>query len=521
MAELKKVGMYDIFWAFDKRFSVEHAYDAIKELIPEEDFIFANYGQGPNYFTWIADGEGWAPLSSADETECGIIMGIYTETVARITAKMDKTDLFANLDYNKFVEVPSLDDCLFYKQDKDSPTGYRIQLAAWGHVLPPSKAGGNITGGLYVDERVRVSVAFVRAGERVPNTKFSFERPDGLSKDFITDNTGVFSLGLIIPGRSYKIRHCETSKIFTLDVANTHKIYEYDVTQFAELEVTLLRDDMPVAGENVSIRYGKEDYNRETNTEGKVVIKLPLIEGLKCDIDALGESRTTELSSPITRVEFSIVTPEPENVEPAYTPIIKVVCDGGEGCPNHKIFVDYNKTYIPYTTDDYGQVQLPEMDGSGFMTIIDGDNPANNEKYKIDLNQTEYIFVIHQDRIIHVNVCDDYGNNLTAGHVTFTQNGIAKTFELDANGNFIFNATQFLENTPIDVDLSLEGRRFYPNNFTYTTTESQYQIVIKEYSTPWWIIFIKIIAIILLLLLLQMGLDWLLIELGYQSLIFF
>ena len=518
MIELRKVGLYEMFWSFDKRFSVELAYKTIKALVPKNDFILADYYCGPNYFAWWADGDGWQPLSLADELEAGIILGIYTDKCASITSKMAASGLFASMDCHKFLEVPSVNDYLFFMRDASHPSGYQVKAVAWGFVIPPNKSGGEVKGSLTMDDRVRVHVAFLTNGVRVPNTPFEFKKSDGTSIHFTTDEMGLFSLGLMTKGKSYSVRRSDTGEVFPLVIEPISKIYEFSSTQSADLEVALLRDNNPVVGEAISVLYDNKVYDVVTNEQGIGHIKLQYSEGATCVVRALDEQKSVEVTMPLTKVVISVDTPKAEPCKPQ---VLIIKDSNGEACGNYEVVVDHNSTRKMYLSDGDGCVQLPYMEPESFMTIIDGKNSSLCETYKINTEQNEYLFVVPADRDIVVNICDGRGRSVTGGCVTLSQNQSVESFVLVESGSFIFKSSHFAESEPINLALSLEDREFLPCGFYYTSDEDEYQVVLQERPTPWWKILLYVVGFIMLLVLLQMFLDFLLMELGYDTLMFF
>ena len=519
MIELKKVGFDEMYWSFGSKFSVEHAYNALKEVVPEEDFIFAQYRLGPNYHSWLVDGDRWLPMSEANDIEQGIIMGIYADKVASIQSKIGACEQFSKLDCSKFTMVPFFEDHLFFRRDESSVSNYKIALVAWGYEVPPVRNNAHkIQGRLFVDSRVGVSVAFVRGGKKLPSEPFAIENPYGPSIDFTTNEDGIFSLGLILPGKLYDIRHVATGRIFRLTVENITKLYEFDVSQMADLEVALMCDEKPVANENVYVSYDEQIYKATTNVNGEAVISLSVVEGEECCVNAMGESRNVCITPPNTRVVISTKTIVEET---HYTPIIKVVWDDGTPCSGRNIYVAYDKTYESYVSDDDGRVQLPAMIPNEFMKVVDRENPDVNEMYKLDVNQSEYIFVIERDAITTVKVCDKHQRSITRGQIVLTQGEKRECFSRAGTGEFSFNSKLFSDNMPIGVELQVEGRSFELCSFTYTSQETQYELVVRDRSMSWWNILLICLFIILLILGLQLALDFVLVQLGYEPLLFF
>lgn len=517
MIELKKVGLDAIYWAFGNKFSVEHAYNALKEIIHENDFIFSVYRLGPNYHSWLIEGDGWQPLSKADDVEQGIVLGIYSEKTAQILAKISANAQFSKLDCSKFTTIPSVEDYLYFKPDPSAVGGYRIVLIAWGYEAPPVQGcSGKIEGKLFVDKRVGVQLSFIRGGKKLPSVPFVIEKPSGSDLDFTTDSNGIFNLGLMLPGKSYTVRYVPTGKTFPLTIENTPKVYEFDVSQQVELVVALLRDEKPAVGETIRISYDSQSYELVSNSAGVATTSVCHIEGAECRVEAMNECQSTCLTLPSTKIVISTTTPVEEV---PYTPVIKVMWNDGTPCVDHNICVVVGKSTMQFKSDEIGLVQLSPIDSEGFMTIVDGDNSDVSQNYRIDINQKEYIFTLERETTITVKVCDSHNRSLTQGEVTLSQDGVQRVFSIEGNGEFTFGSSLFKENTPITVNLQSGNRLFEPGSFVYTPQEDQYNLIVRDNTMPWWQFMLYMMMVLLMVILLLLALDCILNLLGYSSFI--
>jgi hypothetical protein len=403
-------------------------------------------------------------------------------------------------------------------RDASIPSGYRVKVVAWGFVIPPNKSGGEVKGCLTTDDRVRVQVAFLTNGERVPNTPFEFKKADGTTINFTTDDAGLFSLGLMTKGKSYSIRRSDTGEVFSLVIEPISKTYEFSSTQYVDVEVTLLRDNNPVTGAAATLLYGTKLYDLVTNEHGVATTKLQYEDGSMCEVRALDEHRPVDVTMPLTRVVISVDAVKDEPIKPQ---VLVIKDSNGEFCGNYEVVIEYNASRKMYVSDADGYVHLPAMEPEEFITVIDGKNSSVCETYKINAEQTEYLFVVPADRDIIVNVCDDSGRSVRSGRVTLMQSESCKAFEIDENGNFMFKSSCFTENKPIDLALALDDREFIPCEFIYTSDENEYQVILQKRPIPWWKILLYIIGFVLMLALLQLFLDFILMKLGYDTLIYF
>lgn len=279
-----------------------------------------------------------------------------------------------------------------------------------------------------------------------------------------------------------------------------------------DIEVSVIVNDNPVDGKDVTITYAGNTYTGKTNEQGSFLCHVQLEDGEICSINVPEydpQSRLLEKDKNVFIFEKKDNKEEDEPLQPPiedpilFNPHILIQGDKGFIGSKYPIKVTYNGKETEYVSDENGIVPLSEMEDGKIMKIQDGLNPGNICEYKLDANQLEYIFHVPYepnttDKDIKVTILNVNGNPMKCDHVRFQQETPFSEYlaTLDAEGSTYFAKDSFKLDTDIQVSIIGSEKKYDPIVFILEENEFEYVLQEKDTKSSWWKIMIQIFAVL-------------------------
>lgn len=401
-------------------------YNALKQKVPAEDFIFAEPKIGAGYYLWGVDDKDWTPFVNADEFERG-------EVIAERDRRFKAVRAALGADYaaiaEKVLTTPG-DDFLYFCHDGGK---IRIILTGWGYkkpVTPPVGPG---------PEWYNVNISLIRDGEKLTNYPFFIRMEKGEARKQ-TDANGVFSFQTQALGSAFTIIDDESGKELSRVIAKGDDgekriFFDIDVTEHVSVTVRMTKDGAPMANESVSVSYRGRTQDFVTDASGIVRLSLPYHKGEMCVVMAKGETKTQELIKPSIDFTFSYQTPPPEKSQVRIKVTDRGVGKAGAACVVRYAGKDYN-----LVTDASGccSVEVENVRDEDCVVTMNGQNLSK----KLLPGMNEFSFV--DDTPLPPPVLRDFaprifieGINGYIGvdyPITVTYNGVSTKYTGDSEG---------------------------------------------------------------------------------------
>lgn len=362
--------------------------------------LFPEPQVGSGYIQWDFEGDGWVSFSNADDQT--------KHTVA--TLVYDRKQIFAqksnpSLAENVFAQ-PSAEFVYFRQQNGNT----EIALAAWGYKYVDSSKGLEL--GTWVEKKnlQLVDIGFSWDAKPLRNFNFTLE-----GHKRITGEDALFHFDNPVPVGSTYMVETPAGSVFSLNVEDGRQEYVYELAKYFNVEITVTKDNQPLANTSCSIGFGNYGQTITTNEEGHCTLRIamqpgqdgaPLTPQPECSVACGGERQqqvpsSAEQTLPF-RFEFTTPPPppepepepepqpepEPEPEEPKFVRV-QLLDYGGYPLPNMPFkLILKKKGTLELVTDNDGYYTLP----AEYFT--------NNERMKIEFTvTTEY----QQQHDIHEN----------------------------------------------------------------------------------------------------------------------
>ena len=339
---------------------------------------------------------------------------------------------------------------------------------------------------------------------------------NGRSYNLTTDQDGKVSCGLpFYEGELISASMRDQSFNEVINKGGNQFVFQFESPKQiheADIEVSVIVNDNPVYGKDVTITYAGNTYTGKTNEQGTFLCHVQLEDGEICSINVPEydpQSRLLEKDKNVFIFEKKDNKEEDEPLPPPmedpilFNPHIFIQGDNGFIGSKYPIKVTYNGNVYEYVSDENGIVPLPEMEDGKIMKVQDCLNPDNTCEYKLDANQLEYIFHVPYEpnstaKDIKVTILDINGNPMKCDHVCFQQETPFSEYlaNLDADGSTYFAKDSFRLDTDINVSIIGSDKKYDPIVFTLEEDEFEYVLQEKDTKSSWWKILLQILAVL-------------------------
>lgn len=329
------------------------------------------------------------------------------------------------------------------------------------------------------------------------------------SYEVTTDSNGSAVMQLPLHENNHAIatlRDQSQTEAILPGVNNIEFAFETPIEKVStDIEVSVMEDSMPTTNKAVVITYAGKLYNGTTNEQGLFTQQVDVVAGESCSVsvpDYESQSKVLQATAfNVFRFEKTTAHSAPP-IEPAKL-VPRILIEGDNGFIGNKypISVEYNGVTINYISDENGIVQLPEMEESKIMKVVDGLNHFNTEEYELKSEQTEYVFHVpyelkEEEAKIKVMLRDVEGKPIRCVRVRFFQEGTTDVLaSLDENGDTYLGVDTFNVDKPISV--SIQGGTKEYDQFTFTLDKNENEYLLQEKNTTSWL---RILLQILLIL---------------------
>lgn len=276
------------------------------------------------------------------------------------------------------------------------------------------------------------------------------------------------------------------------------------------IKVIVRREGQSVPSRLVSIHYGNQKLEGETDSDGIYEVEVVYSDNYPCTVtvqDYNSQSRTLQASF-INEFCFDkkeLTQVPPENVWPR----VRVEHENGEIVANYPISIMLGGVSTNYTTNIDGIVSLGEQAVGTKFQITDGTNHA--EEYIVESDTEEYIYVVPEKEIeeapsIKIMFRDISGNPINCKNVRFQQQGINDVVvQLDEQGDTYFEQGVFGLNETVTASINgWDNNEYDPIPFVLEPDEYEYllQEAPATTSTSWWKKILEILAVLTTMILL-------------------
>lgn len=246
----------------DKKIPEQMVYKLLKPLADNAGLLFSEPVVGTGYLQWDLPGKGWISFSDADETQKAAVAQAYQQRKTAMRAAMTGSTI-----EQAVFTIPS-EKFIFFRPKGN---GWEIAVTAWGHKFPNQNGGGELDTWISKAALQDVRISFTWDGNNIPGFAFKL---NGMHRHTLAD--GWYEMDGKLPiGSSYSIEP-HTGGIFTLTVEEGRAEYVYDLTRYAKVNITVLKDDIPMNGCSCEIAFNGI-HTVTTDSQGAAEITIPMV----------------------------------------------------------------------------------------------------------------------------------------------------------------------------------------------------------------------------------------------------
>lgn len=258
-----QLGVQEVFSLLSNKLSVEQVAVQVEKLAARHNLLLPSPQPGAGYLQWNLPGEGWVPVSKADDSERALIAAEYKRRCEALQSALTGSPIQSIV-----VQVPS-PDYIYYRQQEGK---LEIALVAWGYRFPDVLPCQELEAWIVKNPKQKVNVGFLWDGRLLPSCQFRF---NGFGR--ITQEDGLFHVDNLIPvGESYPVE-AMCGERFTLLVEDGKEDYIFDLTRFFTVRVHVLQDEKPVPEEKLSISFNTDVIALTTDASGQAECRIPYL----------------------------------------------------------------------------------------------------------------------------------------------------------------------------------------------------------------------------------------------------
>lgn len=337
----------------EKKSSVKEVYKTIKQDLPElhkilcnklgEDNPFAKISLGAGFYAWADDRCQWHSLLEASD--------LKQETVnsALFKLKNNIAGILGEKTADALFTVP--DDSYIYYNDDAEET--KILITGWGFKKPIRViSGGYISP---IKKQNPISLSFLYDGERLPKYEFGIRLTKQL-KRLSTDNYGYYKFSNLKVGEHFTLVDLNKGNDFKLNIIEGKSQYDFDVTAYTTINVSVSENELPLQNEDISLSYHNKDYQLKTDSAGNAKIEVAYHEGEIVSASVRDQNKQQAIDAAENHIFFSFESPveEPPS-QPKNADISISALFNSQGVPNQKIVITYGDNTYEGLTDENGK----------------------------------------------------------------------------------------------------------------------------------------------------------------------
>lgn len=260
----------------DRKSSIKDVHKSIPQDLPElykelcvklgDDNPFARFSIGFGHYVWSDNRYQWKKITDANDLEKQLVQDELSKTITRISSRIGSKTAAA------LFTTPD-DSYIYYNDDNGS---IKILITGWGFKKPERRiSGGDVN---EIKKKNPVNLSFSYDGVRQPNYDFiiKLERQE---KSLKTDSDGFYKFSNLKVGEHFIIKDVKSEKEFTFNVIEGQSEYDYDITTYVNVIITVSSETEPIPGEQIKLVYKGKEFTSYTNSNGSGVIQVPFYEG--------------------------------------------------------------------------------------------------------------------------------------------------------------------------------------------------------------------------------------------------
>lgn len=367
-----KVGVNSINRIIDPKYSIEKLYNQLKGLSDKTGLVFGDPSVGSGQLQWTLEGEGWTAFSDLDDSLKPQASVLFNDRKKVLQEALGGASLS-----NEILTLPD-EKFLFFRDMESQP---EIGLTCWGYRYPDFKDGMELETWVKKAHLQDVAISFSWDGQKLAYYNFIFH-----SYRRRTDSDGVFKVDQPLPiGNTYTVESL-TGRKFTLTVIEGQQYYDFDVTEYFTVEISVKKDEEPLPDKELTLKFNGESRQIKCDSSGNASLRLPLecsADGLvkqpqsACDVlcgDKTESQTPSEINdelfyifqfpTPVVDEEIEVPPPPPEeDKEPKKPQMIGITVLDYGGYPVKEMEVTLiipKKKEEKFVTDDEGRIEFPK-----------------------------------------------------------------------------------------------------------------------------------------------------------------
>lgn len=351
-----KVAVNSVSRIIDPKLPIEKIYKQLKGVAKECGIVFGEPSAGVGLLQWTLEDSDWIAFNDLSDSEKPQAAAIFEERKRSLMAKLNGSSLACEV-----LVIPE-EKYLFFRNLYSQP---EVALAAWGYQYPHLKTGNELETWRNKIEKQRVVIAFLWDGCRLPHCTFRLNH-----QKHCTGYDGNFEVDQPLPvGSTYDVETA-LGDVHTLTVVKGQSDYEYDLTEYFSVNVTVERDGLPLGNKEVTLSFNGKSLTLTTDSGGSTSVKIPFeadsdgkIKEVQsecravCDEQSASQIPSAEQS--VLNYRFEFFTPKEEVVPPPPPP--PVVDPPKEEDKPEPPVVPGQPEFVGITLVDYGGYPIKEM----------------------------------------------------------------------------------------------------------------------------------------------------------------
>ncbi len=338
-----KIKADGVFCSFEKIY--EQCYAGLYQNIgTSPEWIFTERKVGTGYLQWELPGEGWQQLSMVDPLlQLEIKNVLHTRKLNLIKKNLVDENLIHQL-----LSTPD-DSYVYFKKSENE--NWDIKLTAWGYCYPVRVKTGAISGQITPEAiKQEITLRMMHDGKPMANKKFKLN-----DYDRCTNEKGELYIEELPVGYEFDVhvdgihRH--------IKIQQGQDLEEFDLTQWATIEVKAVLNGEPYANATTNVIYGEKQFALQLDASGTATERIAL--SLNQDIcevkidDAVLEKTLAFGNNLFNFALTKVITP------PTVDTVVNIeVLLDGTPCIEKEVEVKYNGRFYPLKTNTSGKASI-------------------------------------------------------------------------------------------------------------------------------------------------------------------
>lgn len=255
-----QIKVSDLVYMFDSNILVSQVAKAIKSAADQASIIMPPPEAGAGYMMWRLPGEGWKSFNDFDDDEKNQKAAIISErisTLKRLIGNPSMAEVIVHVPDTKYI----------YFRNRDGVE--ECAMAAWAYRYPESRSGDELETWINRIKRQDVSLGFLWDNSLMASQPFTIR---DIAHTTMAD--GTFHIGSVPVGSSYKVVHKPTAREFLLVVEDGKNLYQFDLTQYFKVNISVKKDGLPEAKVAVDVSFNGHSHRVTTGDSGTACIEM-------------------------------------------------------------------------------------------------------------------------------------------------------------------------------------------------------------------------------------------------------